>query len=111
MKYLITESQLNRSVFFYLDNQDFIKFEKDGRIYFVNSEDDEYSILFYDKHNDNECYVYHKLIDEISSFFSLSERDSKKIIKDWVENTLQVNIKYFISISHKSAMEVELTNI
>jgi hypothetical protein len=111
MKYLITESQLDKTIFKYLDNQDFIKFEKDGRIYFVNSEDDEYSILFYDKSNDDECYVYHKLIDEISSFFSLSERDSKKIIKDWVENTLQVNIKYLISISHKSAMEVELTNI
>ena len=37
MKYLITESQFDKVIFKYLDNQDFIQIEKDDRIYFVNS--------------------------------------------------------------------------
>ena len=91
MKYLITESQLDRVVFRYLDNQDFIKFEKDGRIYFVNSEGDEYAQIKYDKDN-SWCYIYHKLINEISSFFSLELTDSKDVIGRWVENTLQMRV-------------------
>ncbi len=41
MKYLITESQLDRAIFIYLDNQDFIQLYKDNGVYFVNSEGDE----------------------------------------------------------------------
>ena len=43
MKYLITESQLDRAVFKYLDNQDFIRIKKRGWINFVNSRDDEFA--------------------------------------------------------------------
>jgi hypothetical protein len=91
MKYLITESQLDKAVFVYLDNQDFIQIEKRGGIYFVNSEGDEYAQIKYDKDN-SWCYIYHKLINEISSFFSLELTDSKDVIGRWVENTLQMRV-------------------
>ena len=93
MKYIITESQLDRAVFVYLDKQDFIKVEKDDNIYFVNSEGDEYAQIMYEK-NDGYCYIYYKLISEISSFFSLGESDSKQVIGMWVENTLQMKVNY-----------------
>jgi hypothetical protein len=93
MKYLITESQLDRAVFIYLNNQDFIQIEKRGGIYFVNSEGDEYAQIMYVK-NDGYCYIYYKLISEISSFFSLGESDSKQVIGMWVENTLQMKVNY-----------------
>ena len=48
MKYIITESQLDRVIFKYLDNQDFIQIEKDGYIYFLNSENDVYSEIVFD---------------------------------------------------------------
>jgi hypothetical protein len=92
MKYLITESQFDKVIFKYLDNQDFIQIEKSpNRIYFVNSEGDEYAQIRYDK-NDGWCGINYKLIDEISAFFSLKLSDSEEVIGRWVENTLQMKV-------------------
>jgi hypothetical protein len=91
MKYLITESQLDKAIFNYLDNQDFIQIENDDNIYFVNSEGDEYAQIRYDK-DYGWCYIYYKLIDEISSFFSSQEDDSESVINRWIENTLNVTV-------------------
>jgi hypothetical protein len=93
MKYIITESQLDRAIFIYLNNQDFIQIKGGNRIYFVNSEGDEYAQIKYDKDN-SWCYIYHKLIYEISSFFSLELTDSKEVIGRWVEDTLQMRVTY-----------------
>jgi hypothetical protein len=91
MKYLITESQLDRAIFIYLNNQDFIQVKRKNNIYFVNSEGDEYGQIRYDK-KDGWCGIYYKLIYEISRFFSLEESDSEQSIGRWVENTLQVRV-------------------
>jgi hypothetical protein len=91
MKYLITESQFDKVIFKYLNNQDFIQIEKKDNIYFVNSEGDEYAQIRYNK-SDGLCYIYWKLIGEISSFFSLGQNDSQKVIGRWVENTLQMRV-------------------
>ena len=91
MKYLITESQFEKVIFKYLDNQDFIRIEKNNRIYFVNSEGDEYAQIRYHK-DDGWCGIRYNLIKEISSFFSLQESDSKEVIGRWVENTLQMRV-------------------
>ena len=92
MKYIIKESQINNVVFWYLGNQDFIQIEKNNKIYFVNSESDKYAQIRYDK-SDGWCNVNYDLIQEISSFFSLQESDSKEVIGMWVENTLQMKVK------------------
>jgi hypothetical protein len=91
MKYLITESQLDKVIFRYLDNQDFIQIKKGNTIYFVNSEGDEDSQIRYDK-SDGWCYVYWTLIEEISSFFSLEQTNAEQVIGRWVENTLQMRV-------------------
>ena len=85
MKYLITESQLDKAIFNYLDNQDFIQIDKGpNRIYFVNSEGDEYAQITYDK--DIKWYFINlDLTREVSSFFSLQSSDSEKVIRRWVE--------------------------
>jgi hypothetical protein len=93
MKYIITESQRDKAVFKYLDNQDFIQIEKKDKIYFVNSEGDEYAQIRYNK-DDGECLIYYKLIEEISSFFSLDESEAKQVIGRWVENTLKMRVTY-----------------
>ena len=91
MKYLITESQFDKVIFRYLNNQDLIQIVKGNRIYFVNSENDQYAQIRYDKVN-GWCYIKESLIKEISSFFSLQESDSKQVIGRWVENTLQMKV-------------------
>ena len=91
MKYLITESQLDRVIFIYLDNQDFIQIKKNNFIYFVNSEGDEYAQIRYNE--DSEvCFINIDLVKEISSFFSLESERSKEVIGMWVENTLQMKV-------------------
>jgi len=103
MKYLITESQLDKVIFKYLDNQDFIQINKNNKIYFVNSENDKYAqIIFYK--DDGWCFIHTNLVKEISSFFSLGLSDSEQVIGKWVENTLQMKVtntalheKYFWS--------------
>jgi hypothetical protein len=91
MKYLITESQLDNIIFKYLDNQDFIRIERNDSIFFVNSEGDEYGQIRFDK-DDGRCYIYYKLVEEISAFFSVEYSDSKSIIGKWVEHTLQMKV-------------------
>jgi len=92
MKYLIKESQFDKIIFKYLDNQDFIRIEKDNKIYFVNSEGDEYAQIRYDE-DSGWCYINKKLVEEISTFFSIQEFNSQLVIGRWVENTLQMKVK------------------
>jgi hypothetical protein len=99
MKYLITESQIDRVIFKYLNNQDFIQIERRDNIYFINSEGDEYSQIRYNK-DDGWCYIYWKLVDEISSFFSLGRTDSKEVIGRWVENTLQMRVTDTVKLAN-----------
>ena len=91
MKYLITESQIDNVIFKYLDLKKLIQIERRDRIYFVKSEHNEYAQIRYNK-SDGWCYIYWKLIGEISSFFSLGQNESEKVIGRWVENTLQVRV-------------------
>ena len=97
MKYLITNSQLDKVIFKYLDNQDFIQIETDDNIYFTNSEGDEHAQVRYDKRN-GVCYIYWKLIQEISHFFSIEYSDSEQVIGRWSENSLQMKVSetYFV---------------
>ena len=91
MKYLITESQRDKVIFRYLDNQDFIVTGNDTSLFFVNSDDDEYAKIKYDE-TDGWCYIDFDLIIEIYSFFSLERYDSEKVIGMWVENKLQMKV-------------------
>jgi len=91
MKYLITETQINNLIFIYLDNQDFIQIERNDAIYFVNSERDGFAQIKYDI-EDGRCFINYNFIEEISSFFSIDESDSKQLIIRWVENTLKMNV-------------------
>ena len=91
MKFSITESKLNKVIFNYLDLKHFIKKEINDTIYFINNIDDEYVQIRYDK-NDGWCFIYYKLIEEISLFFSLQLSDSKQVIGKWVEDTLQMEV-------------------
>ena len=93
MKYLITESQLDKAIFKYLDNQDFVTINYTYETYFANSISDRQAVILH-YYRDERCYVSIELIDEISIFFSLDETLSKKIIGDWVGDKLNTKVKY-----------------
>ncbi len=93
MKYLITESQLDRVIFIYLNNRSMIQIEKTNDIFFVDSEDDVFAQIRYNKKN-GWCHINLKLIEDVSILFSLGEVDSKTSIGAWVGNTLKMNVEY-----------------
>ena len=90
MKYLIKESQINRMIFKYLDNKNFSILKSKTDIFFVENRDDEYAQIRL--RNDGFCFIYWRLVVEISDFFSMEESDSKEVIGRWVENTLQMRV-------------------
>jgi len=89
MKYLITESQFDNIVFKYLDNQDFVVIKMKNRLYYVNSEGDEYAQVRYHP-KDRWCTIHYDLVDEVSKFFSLDYEDSINLINKWIENKLGI---------------------
>ena len=93
MKYLIKESQLNKVVFMYLDSQDFNVLEKGASIYFIHSDNNEFAQIKYGgKHANNElCFIFIGLIEEVSSLFSLDRYQSTRIIGQWVKKKLNLD--------------------
>ena len=89
MKFLVTKSKLDSIVFKYLDNQDFVVIKMKNRLYYVNSEGDEYAQVRYHP-KDRWCTIHYDLVDEVSKFFSLNYEDSINLINKWIENKLGI---------------------
>lgn len=89
MKYLITESQRDKMVFKYLDNQKFIKVKKDKEICFLYSPDDLWAVMKYMR---GKLIINKDLTREIESFFSIDEDDAEILIRDWVSKEIGINI-------------------
>ena len=89
MKFLITESKLDSIIFDYLDNQDFVVIKMSNRLYYVNSEGDEYAQIRYHP-KDRWCTIHYDLADEVSKFFSLDYENSINVINKWIENKLGI---------------------
>ena len=101
MKYLITESQIDKVIFRYLDNQDFVLYDDERKfhnyIYFLNHiNDDTAQISIYVTNAFGEVrnwvYVNNDLIKELSSFFSIDENKCLETIKRWVTNSLNIEV-------------------
>ena len=101
MKYLITESQFDKIVSKYLDNQDFVIYNDNRKfnnyIYFLNSESDELSQISVYVTNTfgevrNWVFVNGDLIEELSNFFSIDKLDCLDIIRVWVSDTLSIRV-------------------
>ena len=97
MKLVITENKFKSVIFKYLDKKDFIIKNNNKKfnnyIYFLNSENDDYSVISVYKKNAfgeerNWVFVNNNLIEEISSFFSMSYDNSAELITSWVGHKL-----------------------
>ena len=101
MKYLITESQLDRVIFKYLDIQDFVLYDEKKKfnnyIYFLNHiNDDPAQISVYVTNalgKDRDwVYVNGELIEVLSGFFSIDEDECLETIERWVSNVLNKEV-------------------
>ena len=93
MKYIIPENKLDKIIFKYLDlNLKGLEKKKakhyEGIIFAYP--DEKHGILAY--RSDGTLYVYHGLIDEISSVFGVNNYNSKSIIGRWFINRYQLEV-------------------
>jgi len=91
MKYIITESQYDRGIFRYLEMKSLVMQKKSDEIFFLKSKNNEYAQIYLYK-PDGDCYVRHKLIKEVSDFFSLSKTESEEVIGRWVQKNTGVEV-------------------
>ena len=103
------KTQLDKVIFKYLDNQDFIITGNDISLFFVNSDSDKYAQIRYDK-NDGWCFINLHLIKEISSFFSMREYDSERVIVRWIEDTLQMKVTNILPTAFGQGSELTISN-
>ena len=91
MKYLITESKLDKVIFYYLDSQDFTLKEGKSSFYFTDKPSSNDAIILYWE-GSGLCTINYEIINIISSLFSLTEFESQELIGKWVENKLGLDV-------------------
>ena len=92
MKYVITESQLDKVIFRYLDVQDFNIIKIGASTYFSYPDDNFAQIKYGGNHANNElCFIFIGLIGKVSSLFSLDRYQSTRIIGQWVKKKLNLD--------------------
>ena len=91
MNYRISESKLHSVVSKYLNSLGLIDVYTPNKIYFVYSMEDEYATLRIDK-EDFFCEVNYKLIDKLSSFFSMSTTECWDAIVKWLDEQKDIKI-------------------
>jgi hypothetical protein len=100
MKYLITESQIDKIVYKYLNGLDLYIIEDKGDYYFYTSKlswsRGEFAIIAYHKNHD-DCFISSSILTEIAGFFSLDLTTSLNVIDNWVENKLGFKTGYSYS--------------
>ena len=91
MKFEISDNKLDNIIFKYLDNKNFIIKETDYNYYFIENEGDKYGQIMITKY-DTVCLIYHKLFEEIESFFSIEGPAVGDVLTRYVENTLNIKV-------------------
>jgi len=107
MKFEIGENKLERVIFHYLDNKNFIIKDTYDDYYFLENEDDEDSLIRVKK-DSMVCFVYFNLRNEIESFFSINKNRIEYILTKYVENKLNIKVSYtlFRNIGVLSSLRV-----
>ena len=102
MKYIITESQLDKVIFGYLNRQKFHVINRNNDFIFWNREDIETrnfdAEIIISTHKQIYCFIKQDLIETISTFFSLEESDAMNIISDWVESKTGFDFKNILRV-------------
>jgi hypothetical protein len=108
MKYIITESKLDKVIFKYLD----IKLNKIEKMKGVNTDivfafpDEEYGLLGLKKSGD--LYVFYELIDEIKKMFGLESPDALNVIGRYVEDRYNLEVKHTYHSLHQTTKTLKI---
>ena len=98
MKIIISENQemdvKKKFIFMLLNNKNYNLVEIDNdRIYFTKKIGDERAEIRFDK-SDGWCGISYDLITFLSSITGFERTEVQELIGNWVEHTLQMEVKY-----------------
>jgi hypothetical protein len=98
MKIIISESQeldvKKKFIFMLLNNKNYNLVEiKNDRIYFAKKIGDEKAEIRFDK-SDGFCWISYDLISFLSTITGFERSEVKELTSNWVEHTLQMEVKY-----------------
>jgi hypothetical protein len=99
MKYIITESRLEKVVFKYLDDKlegtDIKKGIVSDFVFAVPGKDvGLFAVNKYHKKGDNYLHIYFPLFDEIQTMFSMKEGDVLEVIGKYLESRYNMKLDY-----------------
>ena len=102
MKIIISENQeldvKKKFIFMLLNNKNYNLVEIDNdRIYFVKKIGDERAEIRFDK-SDGWCYISYELAAFLSSITGFERTEVQELIGNWVEHTLQMEVKYNVKV-------------
>ena len=99
MKYIITESRLEKVIFKYLDEKfkgtDIKKGKFSDFVFAVPGKDvGLLAVNKYHKKGDNYLHIYFPLFDEIQTMFSMKEGDVLEVIGKYLESRYNMKLDY-----------------
>ena len=95
MKYIITESKLDRVIFRYLDIKlDGIELKKGkfADIVFVFPGEESGLMRWMGKKSIGQLLTYYEIVDEVETMFSMDESDALDVIGRYVESRYNLNV-------------------
>jgi len=102
MNFEINENKLEKVIFKYVVNKNYVIKETDNDYYFIENEGDEYAQIRVRK-SDKVCVIYHKLTEEIESFFSIEYPMVSDVLTRYVESILDIEVsKTLLGINLKA---------
>lgn len=91
MNILISESKLNNVIFKYLDEREYeLKKFMSGNIELQEKSSGKSLIIYFE--DEYGCYIKQRLVEDVSSFFSINNHASMTIIAEWFRKLTGVKI-------------------
>jgi hypothetical protein len=112
MKYIITESKLDRVIFRYLDMKlDGIELKKGkfADIVFVFP-GEEYGLMGW-KNHDKLLWSYYKVVADIEDMFSMRESDALDVIGRYVESRFNLKVNFSLATAFIQNQELKVDTI
>ena len=102
------ENKISGVIFKYLDNKNFVFKETTENYYLLDNENDVYCQVKLRK-TDMVCFIGYKLIRQVERFFCMNYHIVENIIREYVENTMNIKVSNTRHAAKNFLLKVENT--
>ena len=102
------ENKISGVIFKYLDDKNFVFKETAENYYLLDNENDVYCQVKLRK-TDMVCFIGYKLIRQVERFFCMNYHIVENIIREYVENTMNIKVSNTRHAAKNFLLKVENT--